>query len=177
MGEADCKRVRHVVHFCGCTVPWLPLGPLCVALLAPSGCRLIPPGVTCCRLQVTDESRRSVLVDILTVYGEGGKAMVFTQTKREADEVAAAVGSHLLCEVRRGVVAGWLGGFGKSGGKGGREGMEGGFRAAHRRAQGLRLPASQAFFGRACGGGGVVPAECRTAGQSNAPPAVCSSCC
>ena len=48
---------------------------------------------------MTDESRRSVLVDILTVYGEGGKAMVFTQTKREADEVAAAVGSHLLCAV------------------------------------------------------------------------------
>ena len=33
----------------------------------------------CAMPQVTDESRRSVLADILTVYGEGGKAMVFTQ--------------------------------------------------------------------------------------------------
>jgi hypothetical protein len=38
-----------------------------------------------------------VLVDLLTVYGEGGKAIVFTQTKREADEVAASVGGHLPC--------------------------------------------------------------------------------
>jgi superfamily II DNA/RNA helicase len=32
---------------------------------------------------VPQEARRSVLVDLLTVYGEGGKAIVFTQTKRE----------------------------------------------------------------------------------------------
>ena len=43
------------------------------------------------------DARRSVLVDLLTVYGEGGKAIVFTQTKREADEVAASVGGHLPC--------------------------------------------------------------------------------
>jgi superfamily II DNA or RNA helicase len=46
---------------------------------------------------VPGDARRSVLVDLLTVYGEGGKAIVFTQTKREADEVAASVGGHLPC--------------------------------------------------------------------------------
>jgi len=48
-------------------------------------------------VQVPADARRSVLVDLLTVYGEGGKAIVFTQTKREADEVAASVGGHLPC--------------------------------------------------------------------------------
>ncbi|EFN52705.1 hypothetical protein CHLNCDRAFT_36787, partial [Chlorella variabilis] len=48
-------------------------------------------------LAVPADARRSVLVDLLTVYGEGGKAIVFTQTKREADEVAASVGGHLPC--------------------------------------------------------------------------------
>ncbi len=32
-----------------------------------------------CPLQVPADARRSVLVDLLTVYGEGGKAIVFTQ--------------------------------------------------------------------------------------------------
>ena len=50
-----------------------------------------------CPPQVPGDARRSVLVDLLTVYGEGGKAIVFTQTKREADEVAASVGGHLPC--------------------------------------------------------------------------------
>lgn len=56
-----------------------------------------PPGP-----QVTDAARRPVLVDLLTVYGAGGKSIVFTQTKREADEVAAAVGGHLPCAALHG---------------------------------------------------------------------------
>ena len=58
--------------------------------------------ITALAVQVTDESRRRVLVDVLTVYGEGGKAIVFTQTKREADEVSAAVAAHLPCEALHG---------------------------------------------------------------------------
>ncbi|KAL4420664.1 hypothetical protein ABPG75_010320 [Micractinium tetrahymenae] len=53
--------------------------------------------ITALAVQVPADARRSVLVDLLTVYGEGGKAIVFTQTKREADEVAASVGGHLPC--------------------------------------------------------------------------------
>lgn len=48
---------------------------------------------------VEAESRRSVLVDVLTVYGASGKSMVFTQTKRDADEVAAGINKVMPCEV------------------------------------------------------------------------------
>ena len=40
-------------------------------------------------INVPAAARKSVLVDLLTVYGRGAKAIVFTQTKREADEVNA----------------------------------------------------------------------------------------
>lgn len=49
---------------------------------------------------VQHDARRSVLVDLLTVYGGGGKCIVFTQTKRDADEVSAAIANHMPTEVR-----------------------------------------------------------------------------
>ena len=52
-------------------------------------------------VHVTPQARRSVLVDLLTVHALGGKAIVFTQTKREADEVAASVSLVHPCEVSR----------------------------------------------------------------------------
>ena len=51
-------------------------------------------------VQVEHSSRGPVLVDVLTVYGAAGKSMIFTQTRREADEVAAAVAKVIPCEVR-----------------------------------------------------------------------------
>jgi len=56
-----------------------------------------------CRLlavQIHQDARRSVLVDLLTVYGAGGKCIVFTGTKRDADEVSAAIASSMPTEVR-----------------------------------------------------------------------------
>lgn len=53
--------------------------------------------------EVTPSARRSLLVDFITVYGLGGKAIVFTETKREADEVAAALASTHPCEARAAV--------------------------------------------------------------------------
>ena len=50
-------------------------------------------------INVTQEARRSILVDLLTVHALGGKAIVFTQTKREADEVAASLSLVHPCEV------------------------------------------------------------------------------
>ena len=61
--------------------------------------------ITALAVQVTPESRRSVLVDLLTVYCAGGKGIVFTQTKREADEVAAALALTLPCEALHGDIA------------------------------------------------------------------------
>ncbi len=48
---------------------------------------------------VGPDVRRSVLVDLLTVHGSGGKSIIFTQTKREADEVAAGIAGSIPCEV------------------------------------------------------------------------------
>lgn len=50
-------------------------------------------------ISVSQEARRSILVDLLTVHALGGKAIVFTQTKREADEVAASLSLVHPCEV------------------------------------------------------------------------------
>lgn len=50
-------------------------------------------------VQIAPEARRQVLVDLLSVYSAGGKAIVFTQTKRECDELTAAISRNLQCEV------------------------------------------------------------------------------
>lgn len=72
--------------------------PLDIDLIGEGQSGKMADNIRALAVQVTDECRRSVLVDLLTVYGAGGKAIVFCQTKREADEVAAAVMSHLPCE-------------------------------------------------------------------------------
>ncbi|KAI8102875.1 hypothetical protein M9434_005667 [Picochlorum sp. BPE23] len=61
--------------------------------------------ITAYSIQVTSASRRSILVDLITVHADGGKTIVFTQTKREADEVAAAVALHIPCEPLHGDMA------------------------------------------------------------------------
>lgn len=61
--------------------------------------------ITAYGVQVTSASRRSILVDVITVHADGGKTIVFTQTKREADEVAAAVALHIPCEPLHGDMA------------------------------------------------------------------------
>jgi hypothetical protein len=50
-------------------------------------------------VQIHPDARRSVLVDLLTVYGAGGKAIVFANTKRDADEVSAAIANSMPTEV------------------------------------------------------------------------------
>ena len=57
-------------------------------------------------VQVHHEARLSVLVDLLTVHAAGGKAIVFANTKRDADEVSAAIAQTTPTEVRPPVYAG-----------------------------------------------------------------------
>ena len=45
------------------------------------------------------QTRRNILADLLTVYANAGKTIVFTQTKREADEVAAGIAGVIPSEV------------------------------------------------------------------------------
>ncbi len=51
------------------------------------------------------QSRTTILADLVTVYGKGAKAICFTQTKREADEVTAALGRRMATEVLHGDIA------------------------------------------------------------------------
>ena len=62
---------------------------------------LCSPVVRALAVQVERDMRRSVLVDVLTVHGAAaGKSIIFVQTKRDADEVAAGVAQTMPCEVR-----------------------------------------------------------------------------
>lgn len=50
-------------------------------------------------VNVMPQTRRNILADLLTVYANAGKTIVFTQTKREADEVAAGIAGVIPSEV------------------------------------------------------------------------------
>ena len=63
--------------------------------------------ITMLAVNVPPAARRTVLVDMLTVHGKGSRAIVFTQTKREADDVAAALGRSMSCEALHGDIAQW----------------------------------------------------------------------
>jgi len=61
--------------------------------------------ITSLACQVQPDARASVAVDLITVYGKGNKTIVFTQTKREADEVAANLGRQFACEALHGDIS------------------------------------------------------------------------
>ncbi|XRB19957.1 RNA helicase [Pseudoscourfieldia marina] len=54
---------------------------------------------------VTNQSRRAILADLITCYGNGKKAIVFTSTKREADDVALTLGKSMTTEALHGDIA------------------------------------------------------------------------
>eukprot|EP01025_Chloroclados_australasicus_P008688 TRINITY_DN1315_c0_g1_i1.p1 TRINITY_DN1315_c0_g1~~TRINITY_DN1315_c0_g1_i1.p1 ORF type:complete len:861 (-),score=132.40 TRINITY_DN1315_c0_g1_i1:515-3025(-) len=53
-------------------------------------------------IQVDWKLKRNLLVDLLSVYGANGKSIVFTMTKREADEVTAGIGQSISSEALHG---------------------------------------------------------------------------
>ncbi|MCO5606247.1 hypothetical protein L7F22_060434 [Adiantum nelumboides] len=50
-------------------------------------------------------AKRSILSDLITVYGKGGKAIVFTQTKKDADDVALSMNRMLGTEALHGDIS------------------------------------------------------------------------
>jgi len=57
-------------------------------------------------LQVPSPSaRRPVLVDLISVYGNNAKSIIFTATKREADDLTEALQSRIAVEVLHGDIA------------------------------------------------------------------------
>ena len=54
---------------------------------------------------VSQTSRTSIVMDLVTVYAKDKKCICFTQTKRAADELTAALGKRVSCEVLHGDIA------------------------------------------------------------------------
>lgn len=74
--------VQWAAHSQPCVAAPLPLQPSIWQLSSPPNAPV---------LQVPGDARRSVLVDLLTVYGEGGKAIVFTQVRGRAHGSSGSV--------------------------------------------------------------------------------------
>lgn len=62
-------------------------------------------GIKLLSISTTMGARRSMLSDLITVYGKGCKCIVFTQTKREADDVSSFLGVKLGCEALHGDIS------------------------------------------------------------------------
>mmetsp|Transcript_16919 Transcript_16919/g.50518 ORF Transcript_16919/g.50518 Transcript_16919/m.50518 type:complete len:841 (+) Transcript_16919:117-2639(+) len=79
--------------------------PLIVDLIGDASTGKLAETIKMLAVCVQMDAKRSVLVDLLTVHGGGGKCIVFTQTKRDADEVSAAIASHMPTEVLHGDIS------------------------------------------------------------------------
>ncbi|KAL7119788.1 hypothetical protein ACP275_02G083500 [Erythranthe tilingii] len=62
-------------------------------------------GIKLYAIPTTTTSKRSILGDLVTVYAKGGKAIVFTQTKRDADEVSLALTNSIPSEALHGDIS------------------------------------------------------------------------
>ncbi|EPS66084.1 hypothetical protein M569_08688 [Genlisea aurea] len=62
-------------------------------------------GIKLFALPTTAASKRTILSDLVTVYGRGGKAIIFTQTKRDADEVSMALTNSIASEALHGDIS------------------------------------------------------------------------
>lgn len=58
----------------------------------------IAEGIKLLSISTSMVAKRSMLGDLIKVYGKGCKSIVFTQTKRDADDVAMSLGQTLVCE-------------------------------------------------------------------------------
>lgn len=70
--------------------------PLTIDLVGDADDKLAE-GVKNLAIQIPTTAKRSILNDLITVHGKTGKTIVFTQTKRDADEVAMAMGNLVSC--------------------------------------------------------------------------------
>jgi superfamily II DNA/RNA helicase len=78
--------------------------PVLIDLVGDRGTGKMAETVETYAIKVTRDTRLDVLSDLIKVHGKNGKAIVFTQTKRAADEVAAVLSRSLACEAIHGDV-------------------------------------------------------------------------
>ncbi|URD84852.1 RNA helicase [Musa troglodytarum] len=62
-------------------------------------------GIKLYAIPTTSTSKRTILSDLITVYAKGGKTIVFTQTKRDADEVSMALTNSIASEALHGDIS------------------------------------------------------------------------
>ncbi|XP_076903083.1 DEAD-box ATP-dependent RNA helicase 3, chloroplastic-like [Bidens hawaiensis] len=62
-------------------------------------------GIKLYAIPTTSTSKRTILGDLVTVYAKGGKTIVFTQTKRDADEVSIALTNSITSEALHGDIS------------------------------------------------------------------------
>ncbi|KAF2307363.1 hypothetical protein GH714_026638 [Hevea brasiliensis] len=62
-------------------------------------------GIKLYAISTTATSKRSILSDLVTVYAKGGKTIIFTQTKRDADEVSMALTNSIASEALHGDIS------------------------------------------------------------------------
>eukprot|EP00898_Chlorokybus_atmophyticus_P003096 jgi/Chlat1/3788/Chrsp259S03921 len=62
----------------------------------------VAEGVRLIAIKSTWQGRRSLLLDLITVYGRGAKTIVFAQTKREVDDLSVALSKSVGCEALHG---------------------------------------------------------------------------
>ncbi|KAI7757059.1 hypothetical protein M8C21_021041 [Ambrosia artemisiifolia] len=62
-------------------------------------------GIKLYAIPTTSTTKRSILGDLVTVYAKGGKTIIFTQTKRDADEVSMALTSSIASEALHGDIS------------------------------------------------------------------------
>ncbi|KAL6278385.1 hypothetical protein ACE6H2_021986 [Prunus campanulata] len=62
-------------------------------------------GIKLYALSTTGSSKRTILSDLITVYAKGGKTIVFTQTKRDADEVSMSLTTSIASEALHGDIS------------------------------------------------------------------------
>ncbi|KAL3136406.1 hypothetical protein ABBQ38_005663 [Trebouxia sp. C0009 RCD-2024] len=79
--------------------------PLVVDLVGDEEAGKMAESIKVLAVQVAQENRRNILADLLTVYANAGKTIVFTETKREADEVAGGIAGVIPSEALHGDIS------------------------------------------------------------------------
>ncbi|KAG5232249.1 DEAD-box ATP-dependent RNA helicase [Salix suchowensis] len=62
-------------------------------------------GIKLYAISTTATSKRTILSDLVTVYAKGGKTIIFTRTKRDADEVSMALTQSIASEALHGDIS------------------------------------------------------------------------
>lgn len=109
---AECPKERQTLLFSATLPGWVnkaarrfQQNPLLVDLVGEKNTGKLSDTIRLLVMQVDYTKKMQALIDILSTHAAGGKAIVFTNTKAQADEVAGAINSQFTCEALHGDIA------------------------------------------------------------------------